>query len=97
MRPAFQWMVVGGVGREEQGMERWVPEQVAEHGMGEELAQPRLEDGVQVQLAGRAGGDGGGEAVEGRGLKRPHGNQETVSEPSRANARTHLLTVILTT
>jgi hypothetical protein len=33
----------------------------------------------------------------GQGLKRPHGNQETVSEPSRANARTHLLTVILTT
>ncbi len=30
-------------------------------------------------------------------MKRPHGNQETVSEPSRANARTHLLTVILTT
>jgi hypothetical protein len=26
-------------------------------------------------------------------LKRPHGKQETVSEPSRVNARTHLLTV----
>jgi hypothetical protein len=31
------------------------------------------------------------------GLKRPHGNQVIVSEPSRANTRTHLLTVILTT
>jgi hypothetical protein len=41
--------------------------------------------------------EGGGRVGRRQGIERPHGNQETVSEPSRANARTHLLTVILTT